>query len=513
MTGRRARIAAVGFALFGTSVSAFLSRRVFEGIPHVTDGVSYAFQARILASGRLYLPPPPVPEAFFAENVLLTADRWCSIYPPGFPAVLAAGTLAGAPWLVNPVLFGLAVLGVFRLGRALRDDATGLLGAALLAISPFGLLMGAGFMAHPMTLAASAWCLAFLVEGAVQGRPRALVFAGALGGAAFLARPFSALTLLAPAVLWVLAGRGRQAPRAAGEMALGFAPFLAAFLTVDALVTGSPLRTAWSVYNPVELFGGAAEAGVGLPALFAKHFTWYLWDLDQAAWQWPWPSFVFLLALPWAARPRRGDVVLLLSAVTLLAGHSAYSYYDINHAGPRFAYEALGVLSLLVARGLLSLAGLGSRWLEKSGLSRFGPAAAAAALALLAVPPLGLRLPALSKRLSHAYHAQSTEPLRRAAEAGVGPDALVLVSASAPALPGGQAPFAYSSFFLENGLDPRTSRRVFVRDLPPLRPALLVAFPRPEVWTVHVELTARPESDPFLENTWDFRKIDWHRLP
>ena len=512
MTGRRARIAAVGFALFGTSVSAFLSRRVFEGIPHVTDGVSYAFQARILASGRLFLPPPPVPEAFFAENVLLTADRWCSIYPPGFPVVLAAGTLAGAPWLVNPVLFGLAVLGAFRLGRALYDEATGLLAAALLAISPFGLLMGASFMAHPMTLAASLWCLAFLAEGAGHRRPGALVFAGALGGAAFVARPFSALTLLLPPVLWILVERRRGALRAAGGLGLGFAPFLVGFLAVNAVVTGNPLRTAWSVYNPVELFGGAGT-GVGLPALFAKHFSWYLWDLDQAAWQWPWPSLTFLLALPWAARPRRWDVVLLFSAASLLAGHSAYSYYDINHAGPRFAYEALGVLSLLVARGLLTLAGLGGRWLEKTGLSRFGPAAAAAALALLAVPPLGLRLPDLTKRLSHAYHAQSTEPLRRAAEAGVGPDALVLVSASAPALPGGRAPFAYSSFFLENGLDPRTARRVFVRDLPSLRPALLSAFPRPEVWTVHVELDRRTDSDPFLDNTWDFRKIEWHRLP
>ncbi len=42
MKGRRAGLAAVGIALFGTSVSAFLAWRVFDGIPHVVDGVSWS---------------------------------------------------------------------------------------------------------------------------------------------------------------------------------------------------------------------------------------------------------------------------------------------------------------------------------------------------------------------------------------------------------------------------------------------------------------------------------------
>jgi hypothetical protein len=512
MGGRRAGLAALGLSLFAASLSAFLARRVFDGIPHVVDGVSYAFQARIFASGRLYLPPPPVPKAFAAENVILTATRWCSKYPPGFPLVLALGELAGTPWLVNPLLFGLAVLGAFRLGRALYDDATGLLGAALLAVSPFGLLMGAGTMAHPMTLAASLWSLSFLAEAATSRRTGPAVAAGALGGAAFLARPFSALALLLPAVLWALWSRRRDAIRAAGAMAAGFLPFLLVFLAVNAAVTGSPLRTPWGMYNPTEHFGGAGGESFPLTELFAKHLPWYLWDLDQAAWQWPWPAVVFLLPLPFASRPRGRDAVLLLSAASLLAGHAAYHYYDINHAGPRFAYEALGPLSLLVARGLLTLARFGSRALDSLKLGKLAPLGAAAAAVLLALPPLGFRLPFLARRLSHAYHGQSAEPLRRAAEAGVGPDALVLVSGNVTGPGDGEASFGYGSFFLHNSLDPVASRRVFARDFPELRSQLLAAYPRPEVWTVHVELERLPDDDPFLDDTWNLRTIDWRRL-
>jgi hypothetical protein len=39
-------------------------------------------------------------------------ERWFGKYPPGFPAVLALGVLAGAPWLVNPVAAALAVLAI-----------------------------------------------------------------------------------------------------------------------------------------------------------------------------------------------------------------------------------------------------------------------------------------------------------------------------------------------------------------------------------------------------------------
>ena len=510
----RAWLAAAAAALFATALSAYLSRTVFDGIPHVSDGVSYAFQGKILASGRFYLPPPPVPEAFDTQNVILTADRWCSKYPPGFPLLLAPGWWAGAPWLVNPILFGLAVLGAFQLARLLHDDRTALLAAALLAISPFGLLMGAGFMSHVPALAAGTWCLAALVSGVRSGRGALFAAAGFLGAFTFAIRPLTAVLLLAPGVAWSLWTERREGRgvRSFLFLSAGALPVVVALLALNQALFGSPFRFGYTVYNPGEGFRDEKAQPLPPLELLPKRLSWYLYDLSAATWGWPFGDLVPILALLLPRARRRGDLLLAATAAALVLGHAGYAFYDINHSGPRYAFEALAPLAILVARGLLTLAGFGETLLSRAGAGKAAPAAAAAALLLLAIPPLGLRLPYFAQSLSRAYHGQSAEPLRRAAEAGVGPEALVLVSGRVPAFGNDPARFSYGSFFLENALDPRTGRRVFAQDGPALRPRLLEAYPRPEVWTVYVEFDRLPEIDPFLDNTWELTRIEWTRL-
>ncbi len=287
----------------------------------MADGISYAFQGKIFAAGRLWLDPPLVPDAFKAQNILLDATRWCGIYPPGFPLLLAASWLVGAPSLVNPVLLGLAVAGVFRLGKILFDETT--------------------------------WLAACLL--------------------------------------------------------------------------------------------------------------------------------------------------------TLILGFSFYRFYEINHSGPRYAFEALGVLALLVARALRAAGRLAASLLERVRLGRFRTAGAAAAVVFLALFPLATLLPEQAEALSHAYHAHTPEPLRRLAAAGVGPSALVLVA-------GNTVEWTYGSFLLENGPDPRRAPRVFARDLPEKRAELLAAYPRKEVWRVDVTLRPLPHPNLWIDNTWDVEKIVWSRL-
>jgi hypothetical protein len=78
---------------------------------------------------------------------------------------------------------------------------------------------------------------------------------------------------------------------------------------------------------------------------------------------------------------------------------------------------------------------------------------------------------------SQWYLAVSGEPLRRGEEAGLGPEALVFVAGT---------PWCYSAFFLANDFPPATGRRVFVRDIPPLRAAALRLYPRKEIWQARV---------------------------
>lgn len=497
----RAAFLVAGLALFAAAVSAFLGQRVFEGVPHSADGISYAFQGKIFAAGRPWLDPPPVPEAFMAQNVLLSDTRWCGIYPPGFPLLLALGWLVGAPFLVNPVLLGLAVAGVFRLGTVLFDETTGVVGALLLSVSPFALLMGASFMGHAAALCAFTWCLAYLSEGCRSTLARPLVMSGFLGAFGVVVRPQAAVFFLLPALVGVLIARRKELARTAGFLALGGAAPLAFLFAYNFALSGSPFRMAYLVWNPNLSF----TYGFSSLRLFSLHFPAFLHDLDATVWGLPWGDLLLLVFLLIPAAGRRRDAGLLACALALVLGFSFYRFYEINYSGPRFAFEALGALALLVARALRAAAGLAASLLGRLRLDRFEKAGQVAALGFLALFPLVRLLPKQAEALSHAYHAHSGQPLRRMAAAGVGPSALILVS-------GNTAEWTYGSFLLENGLDPRRAPRVYARDLPDKRSELLAAYPRSELWRVNVTLEPLPHPNAWIDNTWDVVDVVWSRL-
>jgi len=502
-----APVIAALLGLFATVLSAWLCWHVFEGIPHVSDGVSYAFQARVFASGHLWLAPPPVPEDFAIGDVVLTADRWAGKYPPGFSLLLAVGYLLRVPWLVNPVLLGLAVFGVFRLGRTLYDEATGLLGAVLLAVSPFALIMGASFLSHVAALCVSVYCIESLARGCQSNAGEPLILGGFLGGFTFGTRPFTAIALLLPAVLWTLRAREpRRAFRRFGLVAAGSLFPLGLMAAYNTALWGGPMRWGYKVFNPDLAVTGVGGTYHSIPASFLDHFPRYLADLNRDPWGWPWPALLPLLILLRPKSRRPGDGLLLACALSLVVAHSAYWAYELQHAGPRYVFETLGALSLLVARGLMS----GAALLSGTSLWLRAPYALKAALflalaGLIVYFPLGRRLPAMMTIHSRAYYGQTLEPLRRPGAEKVGPDALVLVA--------GTWPWAsYASFALLNELDPRQGRRVYTLDVRARREEVLAAFPRQEVWKLFVDLAPWRSDERFAEPGCEVRRVIWNRV-
>jgi hypothetical protein len=510
LPSRRERLAVAALAAGAAALALLISWSVLGLVPHVTDSVSYLFQGRILAAGHLYEPPPPVPALFWQENVILDATRWCSKYPPGWPLLLALGWRLQAPWLMSPLLLALAVAGVWLAGRRLYDPATGLLAAAALACSPFALLMAADAMAHVPALCATAWCLAMIAgvagagaEAAGRSRQRTLIAIGLLGGIALLIRPGTAAAVLAPALAWCVAALGRR-HRLAGLawMALGAAPCLAAMAAYDTVVFGGPLVTGYAVYEPAR-YARAADALVPWSEALLHRLPWYLDQLNRSLWGYPWGDLALLAPLL-LVRPRRAaDGVLAACAGSLVLAHCFYFYGDVIYSGPRMAFESLGPLSLLAARSLRTLAGWFDAGLRRLGVARrtLRLAAAAAAGCLLLYFPLGRRLPRQMVRHAGWYATVSPEPLRAAVRAGLGPDALVFVAGN---------PWCYSAFFLANDLRPEAGRRVFVRDIPPLRAAALAAYPRREVWLARVDVVIPdPVSDPDVARP---TLLSWQRL-
>jgi hypothetical protein len=489
------------------AISGTIAHQVFGGIPHVTDGAAYLFQARIFAAGELTLEPPPFAELFAHEGVVVDAGGWHSYYSFGWPTLLALGWLAGAAWLVNPLLLALAVVGVAQAGTRLYDRTVGLAAALLMAVSPFALLMAASHLSHVATLCALAWALWALARAVERSAPRAMALAGSFGGVALVLRPPTALFCLLPLVAWALLRlRGRRLA-AIGWAAAGVAPWLAAHLLYNSIFFGDLLRGGQR-HRPAghDFFAGSGVAEV--IAGWWQRAAWTVEQLGDSLWGLPFHDLLLLVPLLLAARGRHRDAALAASAVVLVTGYATFSYYDVLYSGPRYAFEALLPLSLLGGRAWSLLrARLGGVAAGAAGVaegaSRRTARRAVAALAVAAFLwfPLGRRLPAQVERLSGWYLGVSPIPLEAGRRSGVGPDAVVFV---------GGTPWCYTIFFPFTSLHPQRGGRVYVRDVPPLRRDVLAALPHREAWSVRVVVRrSDPEGAPDLTEPVEVR---WRRL-
>lgn len=199
-----------------------------------------------------------------------------------------------------------------------------------------------------------------LVTAAAGPRRRltlSLLLVGVFFGIAFAIRPFSAVALVWPAVLWCLLrqrGLGSSWWLFLGWMTFGALPGILFVFTYNGLVFGSPAQTGYQVYNPSEVTLTLQLVQTPI-AILGQQLPRYLLTLNRLLWGWPWPDLLVLTILFW---PRTGwgkDGLLLACASSLILGHSFYYYFDIVYGGPRLVFEALGPIALLLARSLLRL--------------------------------------------------------------------------------------------------------------------------------------------------------------
>jgi len=364
--GAAALIAAAAFGL-----AVYINRDYYGSVPHVPDEVSYIFQAKLFAAGRIVTDIPPVKEAFYfyVPNFMYEhGEKWASIYPFGHPLILAIGEIVGALDLIPPLVGAATVLLTFAVGRRLYGLRTGLLAALFLAGSPFFLMQASGYMSHNTGAFYIMACLFCLLR---PSRPQVFGFAaGLLFGLGANTRPLNMAALAPLLALLLLLPLLRPPERAFSVRRLaaflaGGAIMLLAMLLYNGAVTGDVLQTPYMNESADPLgFTNGYTFDIGLRNQQAQLMALGLVFNGLPAYlSLALPLVPFLLG-----SRNRWDYFCLACVLLPVSAYILYRFSGV-YAGPRYWYETMPFLTLLAARGAetagVFLAGFASSFLEK----------------------------------------------------------------------------------------------------------------------------------------------------
>jgi 4-amino-4-deoxy-L-arabinose transferase-like glycosyltransferase len=364
--------------------TAWISYSIFEHIPHVEDEFANLWQAHVMAENQISLPSPPVPKAFMVPFVVDYQGQRFAKYPPGWPTALSLGVRIGATFFVNPLLAGLSVWLVYRLGSKITRPEIGLLAALLAASSPMLLMLSGTLMPHPLSLFLTlafmlAWMDLFPRHTAIVGErariPAGLLMAvaGLCLGLLALTRPLTAIGVAFPFLIHglVLLVRGPRRKRwQAAVIALLVVAIAALMLLWQAALTGDAwlnLYTLWWPYDKVG-FGpgfGHAEGGHNLRSAIRTMGSNMRAGMHDF-FGWPYTSCLFLPFGMLALRRNRDGWMALAVFPSLVAIHLAY-WVGSWLFGPRYYSEALPGLAIASALGIAWLGGWigkATRWLS-----------------------------------------------------------------------------------------------------------------------------------------------------
>ncbi|MGD8813973.1 MAG: hypothetical protein PVI78_05800 [Anaerolineales bacterium] len=389
MNHRACSVIALTLVLFTIAATAWISFSIFEHMPHVEDEFANLWQAHVMAQNEIALPSPPVPSAFLVPFVVDYQGLRFAKYPPGWPAALSLGVRVSATYLVNPLLAGLSVWLIYRLGSKIARPEIGVLAALLAATSPMLLMLSGTLMPHPLSLFLTlafilAWMDLFphrkLIADERSKLPAGLLMAiaGMSLGLLILTRPLTAAGIALPFMLHglivVFQGPRRKRWQAAitAMIVLAMASLM---LLWQAALTGDPwlnLYTLWWPYDKVG-FGpgfGHSEGGHNLlSALLTMRCNLRAGMHDLFGW--PYSSWLFLPFGLFALRRNRDGWMALAIFPSLVVVHLAY-WVGSWLFGPRYYFEAIPGLAITSALGIAWLGGwIGKavRWLPQRRIS------------------------------------------------------------------------------------------------------------------------------------------------
>lgn len=343
----------------------------YELHPHVTDEATYLIQARILATGAVTVPAPPVPEGFETFLMDVKEGRSIPVPPPGWPLILSLGVLLGVPWLVNPFLAGLNLVLAYVLLREWYSRSFARVSVFLIALSPWYIFLGMSLMTHMFSLTCALLGAAGVARSKRGGRATWALFGGSALGMLSMVRPLEAVAMAGLLGIWVI-GFGAKRVRLpiatslfAGTLIIG-----GIGLAYNAALTGNPLEFPINSYTDrlfgknSNAFGFGPDRGMGweldpypghgpIDALVNTNLN--VSALNTELFGWSIGSFLLIAIGLCLGRLDTRDYWMLAVIGVIYALHFFYYFSGGPDFGARYWFLMLVPLAALAGRGLVKL--------------------------------------------------------------------------------------------------------------------------------------------------------------
>ncbi len=276
----------VAFIALGCSLVYVIWIAVVEyrGQPHIYDASAYLFAAKMYASGQLSVPAPLASNLFPGPFMVIFNGRWFGQYEPGTSLTLVPGVWLGVPWLVEPVLGTLALLGIGLTAARLYDRRVATLAVLLGCLSPFYTYLAASYLSHTVALFYLVWGLWALLRFVQSESGWNVLICGCCFGMAVLTRDLVALlyiAILVPGVVMITWERGKYSRQRLHwltwllVLVLIGAVFFYLYVGFNLLLTGEAFTTPRNLFFPGDTWGLArASASMASTLWLRGSLTW-----------------------------------------------------------------------------------------------------------------------------------------------------------------------------------------------------------------------------------------------
>ncbi len=354
MINRQETVLLTTFSIVLFSVVLTLSFLILQQFPNSGDEYAYIYQAKTFIQNRTWNNPHELNHFFKFWNILVKDEKMFSIFPPGWPLLIAAFMSISVPaWIINPIIGCISIICLYFLSRSLSNSYVAKITIFVTALSSFYLFNAASFFSHNFC---SLLIILFTLSSFKYFKEDKLIYAflaGTFLGWAFITRYFTAILCMMPILIYYIYYVRKKNLKGLLFSLIGASPFIVFLLLYNYSISGNAfiLPRNWvGGYDEFELM----FSGIGLRNLISQIFLFHIYT----------PIFFFIIYCYYVAidfyklknKLLQGDDLKVffvsLNLLLLIIAHYFFNHTGENQYGPRFYYEGFPFLVLYICRSL-----------------------------------------------------------------------------------------------------------------------------------------------------------------